>query len=122
MQWALTPESRAIRRERGSISVPQYSACCSRYVHAVRTTCALLLTVAQTVTNVHKQKEAEATAAAAKALEAAKEKDSSKTANDLATTKKNLEESQAQLNQLKGDNTKLQKEVADAAAYKSKVR
>jgi septal ring factor EnvC (AmiA/AmiB activator) len=76
----------------------------------------------QTVTNVNKQKEAEAAAAAAKALEAAKEKDSQNTSNDLATTKKKLEESQTQLNQLKSDITKLQKEVADAAAFKSQVR
>ncbi|KAF7341631.1 hypothetical protein MSAN_02060600 [Mycena sanguinolenta] len=74
-----------------------------------------------TVTNVKKQKEAEAAAAAAKALEAANEKDSQNVANDLATTKKKLDESQTQLNQLKGDNVKLQKEVTDAAAYKSQV-
>ncbi|KAF7343734.1 hypothetical protein MSAN_01954000 [Mycena sanguinolenta] len=74
-----------------------------------------------TVTDVKKQKEAEAAAAAAKALEAAKDKDSQNVSNDLATTKKKLDESQTQLNQLKGDNAKLQKEVADAAAYKSQV-
>ncbi|KAF7343735.1 hypothetical protein MSAN_01954100 [Mycena sanguinolenta] len=74
-----------------------------------------------TVTNVHKQKEAEAAAAAAKALEAAKDKDSQNVANDLATTKKKLDELQTQLNQSKGDNAKLQKEVADAAAFKSQI-
>ncbi|KAF7341748.1 hypothetical protein MSAN_02073600 [Mycena sanguinolenta] len=60
-----------------------------------------------TVTNVKKQKEAE--------------EDNQNVLNDLATTKKKLEEAQTQLNQLKGDISKLQKEVADAAAYKSQV-
>ncbi|KAF7341749.1 hypothetical protein MSAN_02073700 [Mycena sanguinolenta] len=74
-----------------------------------------------TVIDLKKQKEAEAAAAAAKALEAAKDKDSQNVSDDLATTKKKLDESQTQLNQLKGDIAKLQKEVADAAAYKSQV-
>ncbi|KAJ7268391.1 hypothetical protein C8J57DRAFT_1509577 [Mycena rebaudengoi] len=72
-----------------------------------------------TVTNVQKQKEAEAAAAAAKALEAAKEKENQNVSDDLATTKKKLQESETQLNQLKGENAKLHKEVDDAAAFKS---
>ncbi|KAF8212688.1 hypothetical protein K438DRAFT_1662231 [Mycena galopus ATCC 62051] len=74
-----------------------------------------------TVTNAQKQKEAEAAAAAAKALEASKEKESQNVTDDLATTKKKLQESETQLNQLKGENARLHKEVDDAAAFKSQV-
>jgi septal ring factor EnvC (AmiA/AmiB activator) len=74
------------------------------------------------VTNVQKQKEAEAAAAAAKALEAAKQKEGQNVSDDLATTKKKLQESETQLNQLKGENAKLHKDVDDAAQFKSQVR
>lgn len=68
----------------------------------------------QTVTDVQKQKEADA-----KALEAAPETGGQ---DDLAATAKKLEDSQAQLKELQGTVTELQKEVADAVDYKSKVR